>query len=296
MAAFPLAAYLGVQQGRVSRLLEDRLTFSAAPARLVEAMRYCATGGGKRLRAILCLASADAVAGQSGGGGALSEDAACALELVHAYSLVHDDLPAMDDSPLRRGKPSAHVAFGEAMAILAGDALLTVAFELLSKGPAEESVSRLALVHELSAAAGADGMVGGQVLDISAERAAELVTLERMHRMKTGALIRASCRMGAIAAGAPVAALAAVTRYGEAVGLAFQIADDLLDATATTKQLGKPAAADAKRATFATVLGVEEAKQAAQAQMQQALEAIRFLEPAPGPLAALARYAVERSS
>jgi geranylgeranyl diphosphate synthase, type II len=213
--------------------------------------------------------------------------------MVHTYSLVHDDLPAMDDDDLRRGRPTSHKAFGEAMAILAGDALLTEAFAQLTSGP--EPV-RAALVADLARAAGPAGMVGGQVLDIAEDRPAEEQYLLRMHRLKTGALIRSACRMGALAAGATPEQLQAATGYGEAVGLAFQIADDLLDITSSPEAMGKPTGADAAagRFTFPAVLGLAEAQRRAALTVEQALTAVRTLEPTPGPLAALARYTVER--
>lgn len=336
MAEFQLNGWLTMQQRRVEALLTSRMAVIAArsPPRLAEAMRYSLLDGGKRLRPVLCLAFADAVAQSSGGGGAPADDAACALELVHTYSLIHDDLPAMDDDDVRRGRPTSHKAFGEGMAILAGDALLTDAFALLASGPSPEQALRGRLVAELALAAGAGGMVGGQVLDIAADRPATREYLLRLHRMKTGALIRAACRMGAIAGwgraaplswgSAPLAlsgsplipslsrdpdsadlrpgrggdeALAAAEAYGDAVGLAFQIADDLLDVTASAEAMGKPTGADAAagRHTFPAVVGLEHAKALAWEFVAKAREAARALEPSPGPLAALAGYAVERT-
>jgi len=232
---------------------------------------------------------------KSGPASAAAEDAACALEYVHTYSLVHDDLPAMDDDDLRRGRPTNHKVFGEAMAILAGDALLTEAFALLSSGP--ES-ARAALVSRLAQAAGAAGMVGGQVLDIAEDRPAEEAYLTRLHRAKTGALLRAACTLGVVAEGGTPAQVAAAERYGDSVGLAFQIADDLLDVTSSPEAMGKPTGADAAagRHTYPAVLGLEASRLRAAALVNEALAAVRLLEPAPGPLAALARYSVERST
>jgi geranylgeranyl diphosphate synthase type II len=223
------------------------------------------------------------------------EDAACALEYVHTYSLIHDDLPAMDDGDLRRGRPTSHKVFGEAMAILAGDALLTEAFVLAAAGPEPE---RAKVTVELARAAGATGMVGGQVLDVSEDRRADLDFLARMHRMKTGALIRAACRVGAIAGGGGELAVAAAGAYGEAVGLAFQIADDLLDVTASAEQMGKRTGADAAagRRTYPAVVGLERARELAEAEVLRAIVAIEGIESSSGPLASLARYAVERRS
>jgi geranylgeranyl diphosphate synthase type II len=201
----------------------------------------------------------------------------------------------MDDEDYRRGRLTNHKVHGEAMAILAGDALLTEAFTLVASGP--EPV-RAALCRELAVAAGAAGMVGGQVLDIAEDRPAALDYLVRLHRLKTGALIRAACRMGVLAGGGDADALARADSYGDAVGLAFQIADDVLDVTATPEQLGKPAGADAAagRFTFPAVVGMEASKRMAEEKVAQAMAAVRPLEGADGPLAALARYSVERKS
>ncbi|MFY1832268.1 polyprenyl synthetase family protein [Myxococcus fulvus] len=295
MAQFDLDAFLRTQQARVESLLlerADRLSASGAPPRLVESMRYSLLAGGKRLRPVLCLTFADTVA-QASLVSALAADAACSLEFVHTYSLVHDDLPAMDDDDFRRGRPTNHKVYGEAMAILAGDSLLTDAFGLLADGP--EPV-RGALCRELAVASGAAGMVGGQVLDTAEDRPANLDYLVRMHRLKTGALIRAACRMGVLAGGGDAEALVRAQMYGDAVGLAFQIADDVLDVTSTQEQLGKPvgADADAGRFTFPAVVGLEESRRLADAQVRLAVEAVRPLEGEDGPLAALARYVVER--
>jgi geranylgeranyl diphosphate synthase type II len=298
VAGFSLDAFLAEQKARIEGLLASRLAglSEQVPARLFEAIRYPLADGGKRLRPMLVLSFADAVSRTPRGGGAVAEDAACAVEYVHTYSLVHDDLPAMDDDDLRRGRPTCHKVYGEAMGILAGDALHTEAFALLSGSGGGEP--RAALCFELASGAGAAGMVGGQVLDIAEDRPAEAGYLLRLHRLKTGALIRAACRMGVRSAGGSVAELDQATRYGEAVGLAFQIADDLLDLTATRDQLGKPVGADAAagRFTFPAVFGVERSKAMAAECLEQACTAIRSFEPSEGPLTALARYAVERKT
>jgi geranylgeranyl diphosphate synthase type II len=201
----------------------------------------------------------------------------------------------MDDDDMRRGRPTNHKVYGEAMAILAGDSLLTDAFALVAGGP--EPV-RGSLCRELAVGAGSTGMVGGQVLDIAEDRPAEINYLTRMHRLKTGALIRAACRMGVIAAGGDADALARADTYGDAVGLAFQIADDVLDVTGDAASMGKAVGADAAagRFTFPAVLGLEESKQLAARKVAEAIDAVRTLEPKDGPLAALARYSVERRS
>ena len=297
---FSLDGWLPAQQQRVEAILASRMdgVGRRSPARLAEAMRYSLLDGGKRLRPVLCLAFADAVARAANGGGTPAEDAAFALEAIHTYSLIHDDLPAMDDDDLRRGRPTNHKVYGEAMAILAGDALLTDAFTQLATGPAEQQLVRARLVAELALAAGAGGMVGGQVLDIAEDRPAEIDYLNRLHRMQTGALIKAACRMGAIAGGADATALNHAETYGDAVGLAFQIADDILDVTASAEAMGKPTGADAAagRHTFPAVVGLEASRALAKDHVQRALTAAAALEGADGPLAALARYSIERST
>ncbi|CAM3683912.1 polyprenyl synthetase family protein [Corallococcus sp. ZKHCc1 1396] len=297
MAAFELEPFMRSHQSRVEELLReraDRLVPAGTPPRLAEAMRYSLLAGGKRLRPVLCIAFADAVA-KASSLNPVAVDAACAVEYVHTYSLVHDDLPCLDNDDLRRGKPTNHKVFGEPLALLAGDGLLTEAFTVLATGP--EPVRGL-LCAELARAAGAAGMVGGQVLDIAKDREATLAYLLRLHRMKTGALIRAACRLGVLAGGGDAAALASAETYGDAVGLAFQIADDVLDVTSSAEQLGKPAGADAEagRFTFPAVLGLEESRRMARELVSKAQEAVRPLEGNDGPLAALARYSVERTS
>lgn len=294
---FQLKTFLAAQQARVEALLHERverLGPAGTPPKLAEAMRYSLLAGGKRLRPVLCLAFADLVSHGSNAS-TVAGDAASSLEYVHTYSLVHDDLPAMDNDDYRRGRLTNHKVYGEPLAILAGDALLTEAFTLLATGP--ESV-RAALCRELAVAAGAAGMVGGQVLDIAEDRPAALDYLIRLHRAKTGALIRASCRMGVLAGGGDADALARADTYGDAVGLAFQIADDVLDVTATAAELGKPAGADAAagRFTFPAVVGLEASRKLANEKVAEAIAAVRPLEGEDGPLAALARYTVERKS
>jgi len=292
---FDLSHYLELRQARVEHLLGERIDEMGdrVPAQLLDAMRYSLLGGGKRLRPALCLAFAEAVSRRSSEGNRVAEDAACAMEFIHTYSLIHDDLPAMDDDDYRRGRLSNHKVYGEALAILAGDALLTEAFGVLTSRPDE---IRLSLVRELAQAAGAAGMVGGQTMDVAKDRPAEEGYLLRLHRLKTGALIRAACRMGVYAAGGTLAQLEVAGTYGDGVGLAFQIADDLLDVTADPSQLGKPTQADAAagRPTFPSVVGMARAKKMMEERIGMALAAISRLEPSPGPLAALARYTVER--
>ncbi|HYO65371.1 MAG TPA: farnesyl diphosphate synthase [Archangium sp.] len=296
MPSFDLDSYLQTQVERVEHLLRSRSDEMGVqvPPRLLESMRYSLLAGGKRLRPVLCLAFAEAVLKQSNVP-RMVEDCACALEFIHTYSLVHDDLPSMDNDDMRRGLPTNHKVYGEAMAILAGDSLLTDAFALVAGGP--EPV-RGVLCRELAVASGSSGMVGGQVLDIAEDRPAHIDYLTRMHRLKTGALIRAACRMGVLSAGGDADALARADTYGDSVGLAFQIADDVLDVTGDASSMGKPVGADAAagRFTFPAVLGLEESKQLAARKVAEAIAAVKTLEPNDGPLAALARYSVERRS
>jgi geranylgeranyl diphosphate synthase, type II len=296
MSSFDLEAYLNTQQERVEHLLRVRSDELGAhvPPRLQESIRYSLLAGGKRLRPVLCLAFAEAVLRQTTTARVV-EDSACALEFIHTYSLVHDDLPSMDNDDLRRGRPTNHKVFGEAMAILVGDSLLTDAFALVAGGP---EPMRAELCRELAVAAGSSGMVGGQVLDIAEDRPANMDYLTRMHRLKTGALIRVACRMGVIAAGGSADALARAEIYGDSVGLAFQIADDVLDVTGDASSMGKPVGADAAagRFTYPAVLGLEDSRQLAARKVAEAIAAVRPLEPEEGPLVALARYAVERRS
>ncbi|MGH7175994.1 MAG: polyprenyl synthetase family protein, partial [Tepidisphaeraceae bacterium] len=253
---------------RDARLLEDALRgtlarHASAPPRLIEAIEYSLLGGGKRLRPALVMESCRACGGNVD---TVTLAAACAVELVHTFSLVHDDLPAMDDDDLRRGKPTSHKVFGEGMAILAGDAMITLAFEALAID--SEAGLSSALIRELASAAGACGMIGGQVLDIAGEsRTLGIDELRRLHRMKTGALLACACRMGALGARATRTQFEAIAQFGQHVGLAFQIVDDLLDVTSTPDQLGKATRKDAGRGknTFPAQIGVERSRSEAQA-------------------------------
>lgn len=240
---------------------------------IVSAMAYSLLGAGKRIRAVMTLAFCE----KCGGSIADAVPFACAVEMVHAYSLVHDDLPCMDDDDLRRGKPSCHIAFGEAMAVLAGDALLTQAFSVLAS--ADLPPARIArAVAELSGAAGASGMVGGQVMDIeNVDRPLSEAALRKLHSLKTGAMIRAAARLGCVAAGADAALTEAADRYASAVGLAFQIVDDVLDATSTAEELGKNVGMDAgvKKTTFVTLFGAEDSRRKAQELAEEAERALR---------------------
>lgn len=250
--------YLASQTSIIDAAL-DRLvpSESTPPENIHRAMRYSLFAGGKRMRPILCIAAANCVAESPAG----VESAACALELVHTYSLIHDDLPALDNDDLRRGRPTSHKVFGEAMAILAGDALLTLAFEVLSKLDSVHDTKKVGLIRELSTASGtAGGMIGGQVHDIEGEgQIPTAALLECIHRAKTGALLRASVRMGATYAGATSSQYESLSGFGEHIGLAFQIVDDILDVTQSSEALGKTAGKDAAqhKITFPAVYGLE---------------------------------------
>ncbi len=283
----------------VERYLRGRLpavaAFADAPPRLIEAIEYSLFAGGKRLRPALVLECHLAVA--HGSPLASPLPAAAAIELVHTFSLVHDDLPAMDDDDLRRGRATNHKVFGEAMAILAGDAMIALAFELLATEYGQQPVVAR-LVRELARAAGPVGMIGGQVLDMAAEgKAPPLEHLGNVHGRKTGALITAACRMGAIVAGANESHLAAFTGYGQSLGLAFQIADDLLDVTATEQTAGKATQKDAAagKTTYPALLGEAGAREAARAQADIAIGSLAPLGAAGAGLRALAEFTVART-
>lgn len=291
---FDLGPYMDERRSLVEAYLDSRLPREdVRPAVLHSAMRYSVFAGGKRLRPILCMAAAEALGTQAS---AVLAPAA-ALEVLHTYTLIHDDLPCMDNDDLRRGRPTCHVAFGEAEALLAGDALLTLAFELLAEAPPPPPAPPLALIRELAEAAGSRGVIAGQVEDMAAERLPPSPDLvEFIHAHKTAALIRASVRLGALAAGAGPESLAALSAYGLAVGTAFQIADDLLNATGTPEQLGKPAGSDAGRGkmTFVSVYGIEHSRQRARALVDQGIAPLADLPGNADPLRGLARHAISR--
>ena len=268
------AAWRQAQQDAVERALE-RWVPADAPAGLGDAMRYAVLDGGKRLRPLLVLATCEAVGGQA----PVALRVACAVELIHAYSLVHDDMPCMDNDVLRRGKPTVHVQFGQAQALLAGDALQALAFELLVPGDGSVSDGMSArLCRQLALAAGADGMAGGQAVDLASVGVAlDQASLEAMHRRKTGALLQASVTMGA-ATGAPSPEVQSqLARYGACVGLAFQVVDDILDVTADSATLGKTAGKDAAadKPTFVSLMGLTQAQAYADRVLAQAHDALR---------------------
>ncbi|MBI5875968.1 MAG: polyprenyl synthetase family protein [Deltaproteobacteria bacterium] len=296
-----LKNYLKDREEIVNKALDSLLPGEDEfPQRLHKAMRYSVFAGGKRIRPILAVASAEVF-------GKTAEDViniACAIELIHTYSLIHDDLPAIDNDDLRRGMPTNHKVFGEAIALLAGDALLTMAFQIMSRqvGRAVPANYRwaeptLQVIQEIASAAGSIGMVGGQVVDIESEgKEVAFPVLEYIHIHKTGELILASCRAGAIMANAGDKGLEAITKYGEAIGLAFQIADDILDVEGNKEEAGKNIGGDAKKgkATYPSVLGVDESRKRAKELVDIAIASLKGFDEKAEPLRAIARYIVER--
>ncbi len=291
-----LAEYLDYQRKRVDAALDRWAPPETTPPQTIHrAMRYSLFAGGKRIRPILCIAAAEAVSDQVAG----VEDAACALELIHTYSLIHDDLPALDNDDLRRGRPTSHKVFGEAVAILTGDSLLTLAFQVLARINSVDAERKTRLIQELAAASGTvGGMIAGQVRDLEGEgKQPTPELLEAIHRAKTGALLRASVRMGAVYAGATPRHYEALSRYGEHVGLAFQIVDDLLDVEQSSEQLGKTAGKDAaqNKITFPAVYGRERSHQMAEQERLRARQAIEIFGERARWLGELADLIVRRS-
>ena len=290
--------FLAAARERVEKRLDEWIpAASVPPQRLHEAMRYAALGKGKRVRPVLVYAAG----GVAGVPRERLDVPACAVELIHAYSLVHDDLPAMDDDDLRRGRPTCHKAFDEATAILAGDALQTLAFRLLAHMPQLEipAQCRLRLIDELALASGCRGMAGGQALDIEAVgRDLSLAELENMHIHKTGALIRASVRLGALCAeGIPDDTLRRLDRYAKCIGLAFQIRDDILDVEGNPAEIGKTRGKDAaaNKPTYPALLGLDGAREMAGQLLEDALSSLEPFDEAAAPLRALALYVVGRT-
>ena len=290
-------AYQARCQARVDAALESLFVPPREElTRIYQAMRYSVVNGGKRVRPLLAYAACEALGGEV----ERADGAACAVELIHAYSLVHDDLPAMDDDDLRRGQPTTHIAYDEACAILAGDGLQALAFEVIGNAQLnpQDAQTRLDMLMILTRAAGSAGMVGGQAIDLeSVGRKIDQAALETMHRHKTGALIEASVQLGALASGrANADALEALRRYAEAVGLAFQVQDDILDVESDTATLGKTQGKDQAhdKPTYPALLGLDAAKAYALALRDQALAALEGFGDNAEPLRALARYIVER--
>ena len=297
------ADFLLASKNQVDRQLADFATDQATTAAgtgealdtISQACSYVLTNGGKRIRPTLVYAAAQAL-GHKGHGTDL-DHVACALEMIHTYSLVHDDLPAMDDDDLRRGRPSCHKAFNEATAILAGDALQAWAFELLADAPGFNTVQRVALIKSLAKAAGLQGMVGGQAMDIAATNSnVNLQQLQSMHAFKTGAIIRAALTMGGIAANASAEQLSALDTYGTHIGLAFQVVDDILDVEGNAETLGKTQGKDSKanKPTYVSLMGLDGAKKESQRLLQAALEALGEFGVSADSLRGLAHYIIAR--
>ena len=260
---------------------------------LCEAMQYSLMAGGKRLRPVLLMAAADAV----GGRGEEYMQMACAIEMIHTYSLIHDDLPAMDNDDYRRGKLTNHKVYGDGMAVLAGDALLTMAFEVMLRQPDVAPETAVCVVREMSTAAGPNGMVGGQAIDLESEnKRIDMDTLRSMHMGKTGALFRAAIRSGAILAGAKQSELKALTVYAEKFGLAFQITDDILDVTGDEATIGKPVGSDERnhKSTYVTLTSLEEARHLARETVEEALQALTIFDTRADFLRELVKYLVSR--
>ena len=281
-------------QKRSNEQLVRCLDQAKAPGKLSEAMRYSVVNGGKRIRPILVYLTAEAL----GADLSLADKPATALELIHAYSLVHDDLPAMDDDDFRRGKPSCHKQYDEATAILAGDALQTLAFQVIADADKLSPTIKIALISDLAKAVGVDGMVSGQALDLSHENNdVDLKELKHMHDLKTGALITTSVRFGGLVAEADKTTLALITDFGKALGLAFQIRDDILDATGNDSDIGKPTGSDEERgkSTYVTTLGLKEAHVRLKEQQSRADEIAASLGPSGASLQQLTNLVVTRN-
>jgi geranylgeranyl diphosphate synthase type II len=294
-----LKEYLEAKKRMVDEALDRFLPGeSGISPEIFKSARYSVFAGGKRIRPILCMAAAETL----GQDGELTLPVACALEMIHTYSLIHDDLPAMDDDDYRRGMPTNHKVFGEDIAILAGDALLTEAFHLMSGSDLANRISPeilLRIMHEISKAAGFFGMIGGQVIDLKSEgQDVTMETLNRIHTLKTEALITVSVRAGAIIAGADENELRKLSEYGNKIGLAFQIADDILDIEGDQEILGKDTGSDRekKKVTFPALIGIESSKEKAANLIEEALTALASFDERAEPLRMIARFIVERKS
>ncbi|MEJ2657825.1 MAG: polyprenyl synthetase family protein [Desulfobacterales bacterium] len=294
MNSFDLSAYLSSKRRQIDAALDSMFTDTSR--KIVKAMRYSLMAGGKRLRPILCLAAAETVGGKD-------QDVirtACAIEMIHTYSLIHDDLPAMDDDELRRGQPTCHIAFDEATAILAGDALLTMAFEVLSTIESTQenyAMDLIRVIHTLSTAAGYQGMIEGQMQDMEAEgQSLSLKDLEKMHTAKTGALIEASVTTGAILAKGNHFQIRQLKIYAKNIGLAFQVTDDILNIEGDPKIMGKNVGSDQTRlkSTYPSVLGMDQSKDFAQKLVEDALKALEYFDNKAHSLRAIAQYIVDR--
>ena len=293
---FDLTVYIDNKNQQINVALEKILHASIPSEPIVEAMKYSLMAGGKRIRPVLCLAAAEAVGGKP----QAVLPAACALEIVHTYSLIHDDLPAMDNDDLRRGKPTCHVAFDEATAILAGDALLTLAFQVLSSVQSttgNQASGWLKVIHIISTAAGYRGMIRGQMLDMAAEGQHLTVDeLKSMHALKTGALIEASLLCGALLADAQKRQMDILKTYARSIGLAFQVTDDILNVEGNPKIMGKAVGTDELRekSTYPAILGIERSRQFAKNLVDEALQELEVFDKKADPLRALATYIIDR--
>lgn len=293
---FDLNAYLTEHNKRINRALVSLLETADKADRILEAMTYALMAGGKRIRPVLCLAATEA----AGGDPEDAMPAACALEMIHTYSLIHDDLPAMDDDAMRRGKPTCHTAFDEATAILAGDALLTLAFQTLSSielRKVEQAAKWLGVIQLISYAAGYCGMIQGQMLDMASEgKQLTLADLKSMHRLKTGALIEASLSSGAVLGGLNSTRISMLKSYAQNIGLAFQVTDDILNVEGDPEIMGKAVGTDKLRhkATYPSLLGLKESKDFAGQLVENALQALESFDQKAEPLRAIAKYIIER--
>jgi len=296
MSSFDLKAYLASKRKQINEVLENILDPAANSSRIVAAMRYSLTAGGKRVRPILCIAAAEAVDG-------MTEEvmrAACALEMIHTYSLIHDDLPAMDNDELRRGQPTCHIAFDEATAILAGDGLLTLAFQILSPNNftnERQALIWLKVLHRIALAAGYEGMIEGQMRDMASEGTRlELNALEAMHALKTGFLIEASVYSGAVLGGGSTAQIEQLGIYAQNIGLAFQVADDILNVEGDPAVMGKDVGTDQFRAknTYPALIGIDKSKNLAQKLVNNALQALDSFDNKADPLRYIANYVITR--
>ena len=292
-SSFDLNSYLILKRKKVNAFINEILNNAANSSRIVQAMHYSLMAGGKRVRPILCIAASEAVGGNA-------DDvlpAACALEMVHTYSLIHDDLPAMDNDDLRRGKPTCHVAFDEATAILAGDALLTLAFRILSSINENNSSNHLKVIHKISFAAGYNGMIEGQMRDIASEGTLlSLKELEDMHSLKTGALIEASIFSGALLGGGSPKQIDQLEIYAKNIGLAFQVTDDILNIEGDPAVMGKAAGTDNARgkSTYPSIIGLNKSKEFARKLVRNALQALDDFDNNSDSLRAIGYYIIER--
>ncbi|MEZ0299016.1 MAG: polyprenyl synthetase family protein [Candidatus Methylacidiphilales bacterium] len=290
------ARYWSTRQDRVERALDQVLPpAETKPQKIHDAMRYSIFAGGKRLRPILCVAAAEVISGEYENALPL----ACSVEIIHTYSLIHDDLPCMDNDDFRRGKPTSHKVYGEGMAVLAGDALLTLAFEAAATCQAWPRYSHAVLIQELAKASGSQGMVGGQVADVESEgKKISVEDLQYIHLNKTAALITASIRLGGMAANAEPEQLESLTKFGRSLGLAFQVIDDILDITQTTEQLGKSAGKDvaAQKATYPAILGLDRAREIADELTTQSRDALKPFGEKARPLEMIADYLLDRKN